>query len=234
VTGAGPEALSCQEVQELAGELGLGVLVGAERAAVLAHLQNCESCRVVVEDMAELGDSLLLLAPLHEPPAGFESRVLERRVHERGQGGMAPRRHRRVFVAMGAVAAAMVAVAGVSIGLLVTGGSGFKVEHPAAIRAVGGRALAVAVLSGHAGPVGQAFLYSGAPSWLFMTVDADQVHGRVSCEVQTTDGSTVVLGNFEVDSAYRAWGATISVPPRQVRTVVLLDVQGQQVASGTF
>lgn len=225
------ERLSCAEVQGRAGEMGLGVLVGTERAAVLAHLEDCATCRAVVEDMAELGDSLLLLGPEVEPPAGFESRLLERRAAPARLGA---RRRRRLSVVLAGLAAALVAAAGTSLGLAFSGGSGFVVRHSGAMAAQGGRFLDMAVLREDGDQIGEAFLYSGSPSWIFMTVDDGQEQGRLTCEVQTTDGRTVVLGSFTPSSSYRSWGATISVRAQELRGVILLDAAHRQVATGSF
>lgn len=223
--------LSCAEVQDMAGEMGLVVLVGMERAAVLEHLEECGSCRALVDDMAELGDSLLLLGPEAEPPAGFESRLLQR-VHERGAAVV--RRPRRFAVSLAGLGVAALGATGVAVGLAVSGGSSFSVVPSSALQQVGGREMAVAVLSAHGTEVGQAFLYSGSPSWLFMTVESNQVHGVVTCEVQTTSGSTVVVGTFDVAGAYHAWGSTIAVAPDQIKTVRLVDAAHHSVARGLF
>jgi hypothetical protein len=70
--------MSCDEFAEVAAELALGVLTGRERAAALAHLDGCESCREQVRELTMVQDELLALLPSQEPPAGFESRVLAR------------------------------------------------------------------------------------------------------------------------------------------------------------
>jgi anti-sigma-K factor RskA len=74
----GDEDMSCDEFAEVAAEFALGVLTGRERAAALAHLNGCESCREQVRELTMAGDELLALLPPAEPPAGFESRVLDR------------------------------------------------------------------------------------------------------------------------------------------------------------
>jgi len=70
--------MSCDEFAGVAAELALGVLTGRERAAALAHLDGCESCREQVRELTMVQDELLALLPSQEPSAGFESRVLER------------------------------------------------------------------------------------------------------------------------------------------------------------
>lgn len=98
----------CGEIRDLAPDLALGLLDGAERAAVLAHVERCATCRAEVAELTELGEQLLQLAPDAPPPPGFESRVL---------GQLAPvqrrrrrRRSRRVLLA----AAGLLVVGGVA------------------------------------------------------------------------------------------------------------------------
>jgi anti-sigma-K factor RskA len=70
--------MSCDEFAEVAAELALGVQTGRERAAALAHLNGCESCREQIRELTMVQEELLALLPSQEPSAGFESRVLER------------------------------------------------------------------------------------------------------------------------------------------------------------
>ena len=70
--------MSCAELADAAAELALGVLTGRERAEALAHLDHCEACREHVRQLTMTGEELLGLLPPREPPAGFETRVMER------------------------------------------------------------------------------------------------------------------------------------------------------------
>src|SRR5689334_11877503 len=70
-------AFSCSQVRDLAPELALGVLGGAERAEALEHVDHCTLCRTHVSELSEVADALTLLSPEAEPPAGFEDRVLQ-------------------------------------------------------------------------------------------------------------------------------------------------------------
>ena len=80
----------CQEVRELLPELAAGVASGEQRARALAHLTGCPDCRQELQEAATLVDELMLvLAPEHEPSAGFESRLLAALPLAR------PRHHRR-------------------------------------------------------------------------------------------------------------------------------------------
>jgi hypothetical protein len=71
-------AMDCAGLAEVAAELALGVLTGRERAQAIAHLDRCDGCREDVRQLMATGDGLLTLLPESEPPAGFETRVLER------------------------------------------------------------------------------------------------------------------------------------------------------------
>ena len=68
--------MDCAQLADAAPELALGILPGDERAAALAHLDECPGCRQQVSSLAGVTDQLLLLTPTAEPPAGFEQRVL--------------------------------------------------------------------------------------------------------------------------------------------------------------
>jgi hypothetical protein len=70
--------MTCAELADVAAELALGVLTGRERALAVAHLEKCDACREDVRQLMATGERLLELLPPAEPPAGFETRVLER------------------------------------------------------------------------------------------------------------------------------------------------------------
>jgi predicted anti-sigma-YlaC factor YlaD len=102
----------CEELRELAPELALGIVEGEERGRALEHLVDCPECRRRVDDLAEVADQLLLLAPHREPPVGFESEVLRRVLP-----APKPRRRRRLQLVF-APAAAALAAAAITLGLV--------------------------------------------------------------------------------------------------------------------
>jgi predicted anti-sigma-YlaC factor YlaD len=120
--GPGAGDMDCTRARELAPELALGVLDGAERAAVLAHVDDCAACRRDVAVLTELGELLLLLAPKVPPPAGFETSVLKDLAPVRRQRRR--RRSRRVLSAVAAALLALVGVAGVAAALRGGGDTG--------------------------------------------------------------------------------------------------------------
>ncbi len=225
--------LSCPEVAELAPEMGLDVLDGTTRAAVLAHLDGCAPCQALVDDMASVGDFLLTLAPPIDPPPGFQHRLLA--ATQPSPAPLRARRPRRTALAVAAVAAVVVAAVGIGVNV---GGpshtSGFRVSSPGAVAALGGTQLTAAALT-HAGRhTGQVFLYRGRPSWLFMTVDVDGPPQQLTCQLQTTGGATTTLGAFTVSDGYRSWGSTLNnIDPGDIHAVRLLDAGGHTVADAT-
>ena len=71
-------AMTCSQLHDVVAELALGALTGRERAATLAHLNQCRACREDVHRLMVVGGLLLELILPARPPTGFETRVLER------------------------------------------------------------------------------------------------------------------------------------------------------------
>ncbi len=221
---------ACGDLEQVAAELGLGVLTGTERADALAHLDRCARCRALVGEIAQVGDAVLGLAPDADPPAGFAERVLGRQQHS-----WAGHHHtRRRWLAVVTAAAAVAVAFGVAVVLGGSGRPGFRVEHPATVSALGGRNLAVAALRHQGLNVGEVFAYSGSPSWVFMTVDGDGTSQPVTCELETKTGHTVRLGTFGLSSGYRSWGSTLTIDPAAISTVRLVTNRGQVLSTAIF
>jgi hypothetical protein len=72
------DEMTCAELADVAAELALGVLTGRERARAIAHLEWCDACREHVRQLTATGEQLIELLPPAEPPAGFETQVLDR------------------------------------------------------------------------------------------------------------------------------------------------------------
>ncbi|WP_116949371.1 zf-HC2 domain-containing protein [Jiangella endophytica] len=68
----------CGEVADALAEVATGAASGPDRARVLAHLADCPDCRRELEELTRVADEVLLIAPEHDPPAGFEGAVLAR------------------------------------------------------------------------------------------------------------------------------------------------------------
>ena len=122
--------MDCAAVEERAAELALGVLDGADRAAVLEHLASCAQCRSTVGELAEVADVLPELAPEVEPPAGFQGRVLA------AMRGDRRRALRRRVMAVGVAAAAAAAILSVVTVRVIDANRSDHVEASPALRSV--------------------------------------------------------------------------------------------------
>jgi predicted anti-sigma-YlaC factor YlaD len=65
----------CPEATALE-EMALDVLPAEQRTALVAHLEDCRSCRRYLRGLAEAADQLLLAVPPADPPPGFVAAVL--------------------------------------------------------------------------------------------------------------------------------------------------------------
>ena len=197
----------CAEIRELAPELALGIVDGEDRARALEHLADCPDCRRRVEELSEVADELLLLAPHKEPPVGFEERAL-------APLRPAPKPRRRRFRLVLAPAAA--ALAAVAITLLVVGPDLRLASHyKQTLDDAHGKEFESYHLRAGDTPVGTVFSYDGSPSWVQVTVDAGHRAGVQSAELVLDDGSQVPLRWFHLDSGGGS-GGSIPVDPNHV------------------
>ena len=236
-----PNEMSCREFSDMAAELALGVLTGRERAAAIAHLDGCDACRDNVRQLTMTGEGLLELLPTVEPPAGFETRVMERiglagpapspapgRAQPRsrpgryapgrpagpagpGQPALSPRPQLGRTRRMLAVAAVAVAVVA---GGLAGWGLGNGTSSPASTPLA-----SAALLSASHQTVGKIFLYQGSPRWLYMSVDMPSGNGTVLCQVRARTGTSPRSARSSWPmgmgtGAVRLPGRTVSSPAR--------------------
>jgi hypothetical protein len=224
------EQATCREVREQAAELALGVLVGAERAAVLDHLEACIGCREEVRGYSAAADAVLELAPGSEPPPGFELRLLARRdAAERPHRRVRPGRHRLAsarrpsHLVAAAAAAGLVLAAGIGVGALV-GPRG--ANEPKGVRA--------ATLSYDGVDRGSVVLTGGHPAVLVMTVDLPGWSGWVSCVVREGDGKQATVGRFWLRNGRGSWSHRLDVPGAVVHEAAVEAPSGAVLASATL
>jgi hypothetical protein len=191
--------MTCNDLRDVAAELALGALHGDERAAAIAHLDRCPECREHIEQMAVVGDGLLELMPVSEPPIGFENRVMERlNLPVRRE----PRRRLRAFAAAAAIALAFGA-GGWALGANVGHDDG---AHPAAAHQATSRtALVAANLTAGGHRVGTVYAYPGSPGWVYATMDLDKGEGKVVCRLEHRDGTEDTIGSFTLRHGYGYW-----------------------------
>jgi hypothetical protein len=211
---------TCEKFRELAPELALGILPGDDRSAAIAHADRCPCCREHLVEMTAVNDGLLALIPRHEPPAGFETRVMNRL--RPGRSGP----QRRVLAAAAAVLLAVV----VGMGGWAIGAQSLRVV-PEPPDVVAEPHLMNGTLAAEHGEAGQVFVYSGTPPWIYMAVDIEYFSGTVSCQLQRVDGSVITIGQLELTNGYGYWGGPISLDPSTVTGAHLAAPDGTVIAS---
>jgi hypothetical protein len=143
-----------------------------------------------------------------------------------------PVRMRRWRVALAAVAAGVVLVAGTTV---VDEAFNHGAVPPAAISAPRGKVLRTGTFQTVDSRVlGQIVAYSGHPSWVFMNVDDSKYAGPIVCKLQLEDGSTVAVGVFELHNGIGQFSRTLQVDIGRLRGAKLVTSTGTLVASATF
>ncbi len=222
--------MGCEELKDLAPEIALGTIEGEERAEALRHLATCGECRRLVDQLTTVADELLMLAPVQEPPAGFESRVIDALGFQREPRR---RRSRRVLARLGPLVAVAAATAVALVGV-------YHDDHVTAERyrstleqADGQSFQAAPLRDGTGAEAGVAFGYQGDPSWVLVTVDPGHRDDVASAELITRDRRTIPLPEFELH-ADGSWGGAIPVDLYDVSAIRLLgDSPGEVLEAST-
>jgi Putative zinc-finger len=228
--------MGCEQVRDLAPELALGIAEGEERDAALRHLSGCSGCRQLVSELASVGDELLQLAPAHDPPAGFESRVLAAVAEppRRGTGRLPGRRWRWVATAAAAVVLAAALGAG-SLFLATAGDRRLAAGYQAVLRQGQGAYFLATPLQGPQGRVGTVFGYQGQPSWAMVTLRSSIPHeGRFQVQVVTRDGRYLPLGDAVLGRTRPTWGGQLPVDLAAVHELRFVGPDGRTTLAATF
>ncbi|HEX4832532.1 MAG TPA: hypothetical protein VH478_15720 [Trebonia sp.] len=252
--------MNCAQLRDVAAELALGVLTGRERADALAHLERCEDCREHVRQLMATSEGLLGLLPASEPPAGFETRVLDR-LGLAPAGPASPRAHapqsrlarlrrrgrdnRRESASRGPRSRRLIAAAAIAVAVVGAGASGWQIGASTA-RPVAAPVAAAPVplsaatfLTATRTKVGQLFVYQAKPRWIYMSVDLPDnaslpaADGMVTCQVIGADGKATSVGTFRLDGGYGAWGSPDPWSDGTVRGARLLAADGTVLATAT-
>ncbi|MEZ5406872.1 MAG: hypothetical protein R2761_02540 [Acidimicrobiales bacterium] len=242
------EAVTCDVFDTYADELALGLLDEPLRTALLGHAARCSACRSLLDELSAVGDGLLLAAPELEPPAGFESRVLDRlpavagpvgtvgpagpvgpvgTIETGGPGERTPgagsrrRARRRWLVAAAAVA---VVAGAAATGTLLAGRDGRPAPEAAAIVTASGQ------------EVGEIRLLTEPVPHLLITVPSPQgAPGVRFCELQRPDGSWVRVGSWEaVDLASGVWATGIDPSLLDATAMRVVTDHGVLLATATL
>ncbi|MGH9229855.1 MAG: hypothetical protein ACRD07_14225 [Acidimicrobiales bacterium] len=223
-------AMDCTDLDELAPELVLDLLDGAQRGAAMAHLETCATCQRLVDTLAADADRLLMLAPRTEPPLGFEQRVLSSvallaqpaQVAQRAQPAQPAQPARaRALRRPGALAALALAACVALVAMVLSLGPSSR------------PALAAAEMRTSGGDVvGQVFVHREPSAALFMTLPGwfsdirryGQPDETYSLRIDRTDQPPrLVPLEIERDSS---WATTLDIDPDTITAVAIIDSQG--------
>jgi hypothetical protein len=226
-------------VAPLLPELSLAVLGGRDREHVLRHLSQCAVCSVELEQLSTVADGVLTLAPVCEPPAGFEL-ALRRRMVAEGQHHHSPASHRGNAGPTGARRVVRsrpaMAVAAVALAILLAFGGGWllrtnrSVDHGGGVGVDRTASTSATLMSGRR-PVGRLVLSGAHPDWLTVSVRHLAGSPTVECMVMTTTGHMMTVGTFSLASGSGTWSAPLPVAPAAVAGATLLDTHGRVVAT---
>jgi hypothetical protein len=210
--------MDCDQVRELAPELALGIADGAERSLALRHVAHCPECRRALEQLSGVTDELLLLAPERQPPAGFESRVLQRMQPMRAREPRL-RRHRSLLAAVGAAVAA--AALTLAVVLSATGQDRrLADQYRSTLATAHGTYFEAATLRAPGGDrAGVVFGYRGSPSWVFAELDAPYRSRGYAAELVLSSGRRMPLGALTITASHGSAGRAIPVDLHDVSVV---------------
>jgi hypothetical protein len=83
--------------------------------------------------------------------------------------------------------------------------------------------------------LGQVVAHRGHPSWVFMNVAIPNYEGRMTCVLQADNGTTVVVGAFNVHDGLGQWSKNVgAVDVGRLRDAKLVDATGSPVATATL
>jgi hypothetical protein len=220
--------LTCAEVRELAPELALGILGGAERAEVVLHVNGCARCQAYVSELTEAADAIPQLVPEHEPPAGFEQRVMHRLDEGR-------RRSRRRWVASTAAAAAVAAIFSITIVRVVESDDTSNVASgPTATSISRQPAKPVAVaMEGGAPETAAGWAYVANLHGVAISVNSGAVSGDYRIQVTPRTGTETTIGTMTIDATRGSWTGRSPEPLGAGSRIALVDAGGHEVCHGT-
>jgi len=200
----------------------LGTMTGAERARSVEHLAGCASCRKLLDDLSDIADDLLLLAPPREPPIGFETRVVER-IH-------ASRPPPPRLFGTARRAAALIAVLRVT-----SADRELASSYRRTLAIANGDYFVAKPLSARSGKrVGHVFAYQGSPSWIFVVVSDPSFSGRFKVQLETNGGRPVALGTMRIEDGKGSWGSAVPVALHDIKEVRLSRTGADETLEAVF
>lgn len=221
----------CGEIEPLLPEVALDVAAATERAAVLAHVEDCEHCRSALGHWADSADGLLLLVPPLPPGEQLRASVLAATqttstAATSTQTAAAPA-HRLRRLLLPAAAAGVAAVA-LSAGVLAVAGPSFRGHPSVPVQTVG-------VLDGAGRTVGTAVLTGGSrPDLRLSFTETAAGDRRYTVEVLSHDKGQVDVGTALAAQGMCQFQSTLPLTTQHAATVLLVDHQGQTAYHARF
>jgi hypothetical protein len=222
----------CELALPLLAELATGAATGYDRARALLHVSHCPNCRRELAQLSKIADELLLLAPAHEPPAGFESRVMAsiaegapppRPPATRRRPAWLRRPHRistRIVVSTLAVAIGGVLGAG-AVWQATSSDRHFATEQREVMEIAKGRYFtAFPITDGSGVRTGTAFLYQGDPSWVLIDVQ-NVPDGDYNMVIVDRDGISHPSGTCTMRRGWGTYGYRLWEPVSEVSVIQL-------------
>ncbi len=249
--------MGCAEFADAAAELALGVLTGRERAQALAHLDQCEACRENVRQLTVTGEELVGLLPAIEPPAGFETRVMERLGLGTPAPSPAPGPARQLsparrfglklagwigggWTGRGGVShpRRILAAAAVAVAVIVAGLGGWGLHGTSSSPTASALSSATLLTASHQ-TAGKIYFYDAGSRWLYMSVNIPSGSGAVDdgtviCQVEGPDGHVTTVGSFRLTGGYGYWGSPDPVTSGTLTGARLVTTTGTVLATATF
>jgi hypothetical protein len=249
--------MGCAEFADAAAELALGVLTGRERAQALAHLDQCEACRENVRQLTVTGEELVGLLPAIEPPAGFETRVMERLGLGTPAPSPAPGPARQLsparrfglklagwigggWTGRGGVShpRRILAAAAVAVAVIVAGLGGWGLHGTTSPPTASALSSATLLTASHQ-TAGKIYFYDAGSRWLYMSVNIPSGSGAVDdgtviCQVEGPDGHVTTVGSFRLTGGYGYWGSPDPVTSGTLTGARLVTTTGTVLATATF
>jgi Putative zinc-finger len=214
-----PSSADCARTREALPELALGIADGEQRALALEHIAGCADCRRELEEMSSVADELIALAPEHQPPPGFENRVLGRLAVR--HSSPRPRRRRLRRLSFAAAVPAIAAVTALAMSISYSSDRKLASQYRAALQGGHGKYFQSARLITPAGDeAGVVYAYQGSPSWMFYVLNGRYSGGLYKEQIVTRSGKTLTLPPFRLVDG--SWGISTPVPVRDIAFVKLI------------
>lgn len=210
----------CKELDDQLEALALGAVPEPTRSQMHAHIATCAECRGRFDEVLGLSDRLLALAPQHEPPAGFESRVLD-----------------RLNVPDSLAWPTAAKLVGVAAALLIVLAA---VGAVAIDRRVRDEGLTIArsgvIVRGDGSQVGDVQLIGGDRPFVLVALDhPNPGPGSVSCQLELPDGRTVIVGSWSYEDVRGGvWAAGLDEASLAAVAMQIVDADGTVLASAVL